>query len=59
MTPDDVKSIARPVLAHRLVLTAEAALARRTADDVVGDVLEETPAPAIRYAAIASGLSAR
>ncbi len=45
VTPDDVKSIARPVLAHRLVLTSDAALARRTADDVIGDVLEETPAP--------------
>jgi MoxR-like ATPase len=45
VTPDDVKSIARPVLAHRLVLTPDAALARRTVADVIGDVLEETPAP--------------
>ncbi|MFF0338337.1 AAA family ATPase [Kribbella sp. NPDC004875] len=45
VTPDDVKSIARPVLAHRLVLTADATLARRTAESVVDDVLEDTPAP--------------
>ncbi|GAA2843372.1 MoxR family ATPase [Kribbella solani] len=45
VTPDDVKSIARPVLAHRLVLTADASLARRTAESVVDDVLEDTPAP--------------
>ncbi|MGW5188908.1 AAA family ATPase [Kribbella sp. NPDC004138] len=45
VTPDDVKGIAHPVLAHRLVLTAEAALARRTAESVVDDVLEDTPAP--------------
>ncbi|WP_460518166.1 AAA family ATPase [Flindersiella endophytica] len=45
VTPDDVKSVARPVLAHRLVLTPDAALARRTVADVIGDVLEETPAP--------------
>ncbi|WP_209700039.1 AAA family ATPase [Kribbella aluminosa] len=45
VTPDDVKNIAHPVLAHRLVLTADAALARRTAESVVDDVLEDTPAP--------------
>ncbi|MGW6197302.1 AAA family ATPase [Kribbella sp. NPDC055110] len=45
VTPDDVKSIAHPVLAHRLVLTADATLARRTAESVVDDVLEDTPAP--------------
>ena len=45
VTPDDVKSIARPVLAHRLVLTPDAALARRTTADVISDVLEETAAP--------------
>ncbi|MEV6267586.1 MoxR family ATPase [Kribbella sp. NPDC051936] len=45
VTPDDVKGIAHPVLAHRLVLTAEATLARRTAESVVDDVLEDTPAP--------------
>lgn len=45
VTPDDVKNIAHPVLAHRLVLTADATLARRTAESVVDDVLEDTPAP--------------
>ena len=33
--PDDVQSLAVPVLAHRLLLTPDALLARRTAQDVV------------------------
>ena len=37
--PDDVKALAGPVLAHRLLLTAESAVARRSADDVVADLL--------------------
>ncbi|SDY98294.1 MoxR-like ATPase [Amycolatopsis xylanica] len=47
VTPDDIKDVAAPVLAHRLVLTAEAELDRRGAADVVADVLAATPAPAI------------
>ncbi|WP_197319152.1 MoxR family ATPase [Saccharomonospora sp. NB11] len=47
VTPDDVKEVAVPVLAHRLVLTAEAELAARGADEVVRDVLAATPAPAL------------
>ncbi|MFD8499166.1 AAA family ATPase [Amycolatopsis sp. NPDC059657] len=47
VTPDDIKDAAVPVLAHRLVLTAEAELDRRGAADVVADVLAATPAPSI------------
>lgn len=44
-TPDDVKHVARPVLAHRLVLTPDAELDRRPPVSVVDDVLEATPVP--------------
>jgi MoxR-like ATPase len=43
--PDDVKALAVPVLAHRLVLTAEAELGGRTGPDVVREVLASVPVP--------------
>jgi MoxR-like ATPase len=50
ITPDDIKDVAVPVLAHRLVLTAEAELNQRSAADVVADVLAGTPAPVMNRA---------
>ena len=50
VTPDDLKDVAVPVFAHRLVLTAEAELDRLGAADVVADVLAKTPAPATNHA---------
>jgi MoxR-like ATPase len=44
-TPDDVKDVAVPALAHRLVLKPELWIQRRTADDVVRELLEEVPTP--------------
>jgi MoxR-like ATPase len=44
-TPDDVKEAASWVVAHRLVLTAEAALEGLTDVDVVRGLLAETPVP--------------
>jgi MoxR-like ATPase len=41
--PDDVQSIVMPVLAHRLILSGEAQLARRSAQDVLGDLLRRVP----------------
>jgi len=41
--PDDVKALAVPVLAHRLIPTAEARVARRTAEQIVTDLLEQVP----------------
>jgi len=41
--PDDVQSIALPVLTHRLILSGEAQLARRTAEDVLREVLRKVP----------------
>ncbi|MDT9681549.1 MoxR family ATPase [Streptomyces sp. TRM76323] len=44
--PDDVQALAVPVLAHRLLPTAQAQLNRRTAEQVVMDILQRTPLPA-------------
>ena len=41
--PDDVQTVALPVLAHRLLLTPDAAASRRTAEQVVGDLLRTVP----------------
>ena len=43
--PDDVKAVARPVLAHRLILAPEARSAGLTAEEVVGEALDATPVP--------------
>ena len=43
--PDDLQRLAQPVLAHRLLLTAEAQIARRGADSVVAGVLRTVPVP--------------
>jgi MoxR-like ATPase len=43
--PDDLQALAVPVLAHRLLLTAEAQIGRRTSEAVVADVVAATPAP--------------
>jgi len=44
--PDDVRALAVPVLAHRLLLTAEAQIARRTSRSVVEAMVTSTPIPA-------------
>jgi MoxR-like ATPase len=41
--PDDVQALAGPVLAHRLLPTAEAAVSRRSAEDVVTDLVARVP----------------
>ena len=46
VTPDDVKAVAGPVLSHRIQLTAEARYAGRKPDQVIEEILEETPAGA-------------
>jgi MoxR-like ATPase len=43
--PDDVKAIAVPALAHRLVLRPELWVQRITGEDVVREVLETVPTP--------------
>jgi MoxR-like ATPase len=41
--PDDVQNIVLPVLAHRLILSGEAQLARRTAEDVLTEIVRRVP----------------
>ncbi|GAB3021803.1 AAA family ATPase [Natronobiforma cellulositropha] len=43
--PDDVKALAEPILAHRLVLSTEADLSSVGADDIVAEVLENIEPP--------------
>jgi len=45
VTPDDVKALAEPVLAHRLVLDPEAEFEGVTASSVIAQLLIETPPP--------------
>jgi MoxR-like ATPase len=43
--PDDVQSLAGPVLAHRLLPTAEAMVERIQPDQVVARLVERVPLP--------------
>jgi MoxR-like ATPase len=45
LVPDDVKEVAVPVLAHRLILAPEARSAALGADELVADALAHTPVP--------------
>ena len=45
MTPDDVKHMAVPVLAHRLVLNSTSRLRGRTTEQIVSEVLSTVPVP--------------
>jgi MoxR-like ATPase len=45
LQPEDVKAVAEPVLAHRLILAPEARSAGLTGAELVGDALEKTPVP--------------
>jgi MoxR-like ATPase len=46
--PDDLQILAVPVLAHRVIPTAEAQLSRRTTDAVVADIVHRLPLPTDR-----------
>jgi MoxR-like ATPase len=45
VVPDDVKEVAAPVLAHRLILAPEARSAGLGADELVADAIVHTPVP--------------
>ena len=47
VTPDDVKAVAVPALAHRLALRPELWVERRRGDDIVREVLDRVPTPAV------------
>ena len=44
--PDDVQALLVPVLAHRLLLTGEAQLSRRSPADVLHEIVRRVPVPA-------------
>jgi len=48
--PDDIKALAEPVLAHRLVLDPEAEFDGVTASSIMSQILIETPPPSDRQA---------
>ena len=43
--PDDVKALAAPVLAHRMILAPESRSAGLTAEEIVGEAVDQTPVP--------------
>lgn len=43
--PDDVKAVAEPVLAHRLILSPEARASGLSGVELVRDAVEKTPVP--------------
>jgi MoxR-like ATPase len=43
--PDDVQALAVPVLSHRLLPTAQAQLNRRTAEQIVLEIVQRVPVP--------------
>jgi MoxR-like ATPase len=43
--PDDLKRLAAPVLAHRLILNTQSRLRGQSAEDIIADVLSQTPVP--------------
>ena len=47
VTPDDVKAVAVPTLAHRLVLTADATIDQTTGEAVVRDIFDDIPVPSV------------
>jgi MoxR-like ATPase len=47
VVPDDVVRVAEPVLAHRLVLTPEAAVQEVEKAEIVRDILDEMPVPTV------------
>jgi len=50
VTPDDVKAVAAPVLAHRMALTPEAELRGARVVNVLADIIDEVPVPRTREA---------
>ena len=43
--PDDIKGVAVPVLHHRLIVSADAAMSGRNAETVLMEVMEDVPVP--------------
>jgi MoxR-like ATPase len=54
VTPDDVKRMAQPVLAHRVILRPESRLRKKTAASVVNEILGEQRIPVVERDAAGS-----
>jgi MoxR-like ATPase len=54
VTPDDVKAVAVPALAHRLMLRPELWVQQVAGDDIVREVLDSVPTPAAEETAPAA-----
>ena len=48
MIPDDVQALALPVLAHRLLPSAEALVARQLPEQVLAAIVGQVPLPQFR-----------
>jgi MoxR-like ATPase len=59
VVPDDVRALAVPVLAHRLLPTVEAAMGGRTARDTLQTIVASVPMPALDAARGPEGVAAR
>jgi MoxR-like ATPase len=46
--PDDVKKLVVPVITHRLLVSADAAMAGRTPQSILAELLTEIPVPVRR-----------
>jgi MoxR-like ATPase len=53
--PDDVKQIVPPVLTHRMILRPEARLQNVTAEELVTDIMDQTPVPMLEGRAAVGG----
>lgn len=47
VTPDDIQTLAKPVLAHRLLLTNEARISGTTAEAIIDSILAAVPVPPV------------
>ena len=54
VTPEDVKAVAAPALAHRLMLKPELWVQQLAAEDIVRGILEQVPTPAAEEPAAAA-----
>jgi MoxR-like ATPase len=55
VVPDDVKAVAVPALAHRLILRTELWVRRVRSEDVMAEILADVPAPTAEDSALAAG----
>jgi MoxR-like ATPase len=55
--PDDVKDVAIPVLAHRIIISPAARLRELSADRIMQEIMHNTPVPGGDFGTTASGVS--